>query len=250
MDEQEKYIEALIRLHSGLKRQGPGDPVFTDFIMDQLPELPDSPRIADIGCGAGAGAIALAKRYGSKVKAVDFSKPFLEQMMERAQQEGVSDLIEPIECDMGTLNWQEASIDLLWSEGAAYNIGFENALRRWRPLIAQRGVAVVSEMNYFSDNVPEALVGYMETAYPDIKTEAVNESLVKASGYRLIGVHRLPSKAWWDNYYDPLQEKMTQLNNTDDEVLKAVITETEEEMALFKVYAEYYGYACFVMQAV
>ena len=55
MEEREKYIEALIRLHSGLERQGPGDSDFSDFIIKQIPELPPNPRIADIGCGAGAG---------------------------------------------------------------------------------------------------------------------------------------------------------------------------------------------------
>ena len=39
-----KYIEALITLHSGLERQGPGDPDFSDFIIEQLPELPQHPR--------------------------------------------------------------------------------------------------------------------------------------------------------------------------------------------------------------
>ena len=86
MEEQEKYIEALIKLHSGLERQGPGDSDFSDYIIKQLPELPPNPRIADIGCGAGAGALILAKKYHSKVKAVDFSKEFLDQMMHQARQ--------------------------------------------------------------------------------------------------------------------------------------------------------------------
>ena len=131
MEGQEKYIEALIALHSGLERQGPGDPDFSDFIIRQLAELPPHPRIADIGCGAGAGALILARKYHSKVKAVDFSKEFLDQMMHRARLEGLEDLIEPIECDMGKLDWEPGTIDLLWSEGAAYNISFEGALKAW-----------------------------------------------------------------------------------------------------------------------
>ena len=60
MEAQQKYIAALIRLHSGLERQGPGDIDFSEFIITQLPKLPPNPRIADIGCGAGAGALFLA----------------------------------------------------------------------------------------------------------------------------------------------------------------------------------------------
>jgi hypothetical protein len=33
-------------------------------------------------------------------------------------------------------------IDLLWSEGAAYNIGFANALATWAPALAPGGLRV------------------------------------------------------------------------------------------------------------
>jgi hypothetical protein len=106
-------------------------------------------------------------------------------MMQRARQEGLQDLIEPIECDMGRLDWEPGSIDLLWSEGAAYNISFEGVLKTWRPLMAANGIAVISEMNYFSRDVPEIIVQSMKKAYPGIKTEAENSDLINASGFRL-----------------------------------------------------------------
>ncbi len=250
MEGQEKYIEALIALHSGLQRQGPGDPDFSDFIIRQLPELPPHPRIADIGCGAGAGALILARMYHSKVKAVDFSKEFLDQMMQRARLEGLEDLIEPIECDMGKLDWEPGTIDLLWSEGAAYNISFEGALKTWRPLMAANGVAVISEMNYFSDDVSETVTQYMMNAYPEIKTESRNVDLINSSGFEVLGVHRLPSYAWWDNYYDPLREKINVVRNSDDKVIQAVISETEEEMRFFKEHDKDYGYTYYIMRAI
>jgi SAM-dependent methyltransferase len=250
MKEQEKYIEALILLHSGLERQGPGDSDFSDYIIKQLPELPPNPRIADIGCGAGAGALILAKNYHSKVKAVDFSKEFLDQMMHQARQEGLEDLIEPVECDMGNLGWEPETIDLLWSEGAAYNITFEGALEAWRPLLAEHGIAVISEMNYFSNDVPEIVPKYMKTAYPGIKTESKNADLINSSGFEGLAVHRLPSKAWWDNYYNPLRENIKALKDTGDEVMRAVLNETEEEMKFFKEHQEHYGYTYYIMRAV
>jgi len=250
MEGQEKYIEALITLHSGLERQGPGDPDFTDFIIRQLPELPPNPGTADIGCGAGAGALMLAGKYHSRVKAVDFSKEFLDQMMLRARLEGLEDLIEPIECDMGKLDWEPGTIDLLWSEGAAYNISFEGALKTWRPLMAANGIAVISEMNYFSNDVPETVVQYMKNAYPGIKTESENSDLINSSGFEVLAVHRLPSNAWWDNYYDPLRENIMALKDTGDDVMQAVINETEEEMKFFKAHQEDYGYTYYLMRAV
>ena len=80
MEEQEKYIRALIELHRGLERQGPGDTDFSDYIISQLPELPTKPRIADIGCGTGAGTLFLADKFRSKVRAVDISRDFLDEL--------------------------------------------------------------------------------------------------------------------------------------------------------------------------
>lgn len=250
MTEHEKYIEALIELHSGLERQGPGDPEFSEGIIKEIPELPSNPRIADIGCGAGAGTLMLAKKYRSKVRAVDFSWEFLDQLMCRARQAGLDDLIEPIECDMGSLEWESGTIDLLWSEGAAYNITFEGALRRWRPLMALNGIAVISEMNYFSNDVPEIVAQYMKNAYPGIKTEAENEDLINSSGFEVLDLRRLPSKAWWDNYYDPLKKKILTLKDSSDDLMRAVINETEEEMRFFKAHKDDYGYTYFIMRAI
>ena len=250
MEEHDKYIAALIRLHSGLARQGPGDADFSDFIIRQLPELPPNPRIADIGCGAGAGSLVLAKKFHSRIKAVDFSKEFLDQMMHRARLDGFEALIEPVECDMGSLDWEPGSIDLLWSEGAAYNITFEGALQAWRPLMAKNGIAVISEMNYFSNEIPESVLKYMKHAYPGIKTESQNAALINSAGYELLAMHRLPAKAWWDNYYDPLRENIMALKGTSDPIMQAVIEETEEEMRFFKEHQQDYGYTFYIMRAV
>ncbi|TQV78785.1 methyltransferase domain-containing protein [Exilibacterium tricleocarpae] len=250
MEDQEKYTEALVKLHSGLARQGPGDASFTDYIIDRLPELPPSPRIADIGCGAGAGTLILAKKYRSKVKAVDFSKTFLDQMMHQARLEGLEDLIEPIACDMGNLDWEPGTIDLLWSEGAAYTITVEKALKVWRPLMAADGIVVISEMTYFSNPAPEAVAQYMTGLYPGIKTEAGNVDLINASGFQVLAAHRLPSKAWWDNYYNPLRKNIMKLKDTTDSVMQTVISDTEEEMQFFKEYQSDYGYTFFIMRAI
>ena len=84
---------------------------------------------------------------------------------------------------MGNLNWESGTIDLLWSEGAAYNITFEGALKAWRPLMASNGIAVISEMNYFTREVPEPVKAFMQNAYPAIKTDAENSDIINSSGF-------------------------------------------------------------------
>ena len=250
MEKQEKYIKALIELHRGLERQGPGDTDYSNYVISQIPELPTNPRIADIGCGAGAGTLFLADKFKSKVRAVDFSREFLDELEDRSKQRGLDHLVETIECDMGNLNWEPGTIDLLWSEGAAYNITFEGALKAWRPLMASNGIAVVSEMNYFTNEVPETLKIYMQKAYPAIKNEQENSDIINSSGFKVLGIHRLPSKAWWDNYYEPLRNNIESFKNSNDSVMLSVIRETEEEMKFFDEYKKFYGYSFYIMKAV
>jgi SAM-dependent methyltransferase len=250
MEMHDKYVEALIELHSNLDRQGPGDEDFSRFIIAQIPELPPSPRIADLGCGAGAGTLILAEKFRSKIKAADFSRVFLDQLMARARQKGLEGFIEIIESDIGNLDWLPETVDLIWSEGAAYNITFKGALEAWRPLLAVNGVAVISEMVYFSADVSEDVTQYMKNAYPEIKTESDNLDLITASGFEVLGVHRLPTIAWWENYYDPLREKINYIECSEDSVMQAVIKETLEEMNFFKEHEQEYGYTYYIMRAV
>jgi len=250
MSEEEETIQALIELHVGLERQGPGDIDFSNHILSMLSGLPVNPRIADIGCGAGAGALLLADRFKSNVRSVDLSQEFLNDLIDRAKQRGLDHLVETIKCDMGSLNWKPGTVDLLWSEGAAYNLTFEGALRAWRPLMATDGIAVISELSYFTSDVPESLRAYWQDAYPTIGTETENSNHANSFGFEILGVHRLPSEAWWDNYYEPLRRNIRSFEHSEDKIMRSVIREAEEEMSLFHEYEKYYGYSFYVMKAV
>ena len=250
MEEQEKYIRSLIELHRGLERQGPGDTDYSNFIISQIPELPTNPRIADIGCGAGAGTLFLADKFRSQVRAVDFSREFLDELINRAEQRGLEHLVEAIECDMGSLDWKPGTIDLLWSEGAAYILTFEGALKAWRPLMTDNGIAVISELSYFTSEVPELARNYWQNAYPTIGSESENSNHANSSGFEILEIHRLPSKAWWDNYYGPLRENMESFRRSEDNVMQSVIKEIEEEMKIFEEHEKHYGYSFYIMKAV
>ena len=250
MEDHGEYIQALIKLHLGLERQGPGDASYSSHILSLIEKVPVNPRIADIGCGAGAGALLLADRFKAKVRAVDISREFLDELTERARQRGLDHLIEAIECDMGNLDWEPDTIDLLWSEGAAYNLTFEGAMKAWRPFMATNGIAVVSELSLFTSNVPESVRAYWQNAYPAMGTESDNSNHARSAGFDVLGIHRLPSKAWWDNYYGPLRENMDAFEDSQNSVMQSVIKEMEEEIELFEKHDKHYGYSFYIMRAV
>jgi len=247
LDSQAEYIAALVELHRGLPRQGPGDVGFALDLIGELPALPDRPRIADLGCGSGAAALLLAKHFQSLVRAVDSSSVLIAELRQNAFQAGLDHLVEPICADMATLDWPAGSIDLLWSEGAAYNLGFEHALKLWRPLLAVGGVAVVSEMSWFQPDAPETVRQFWQSAYPGMSSEAENMARAKLAGFDVLFTKRLPSQAWWDNYYQPLRQRMDHLEQS--EIAEAVLEETRQEMALFEEFSDFYGYTFYVVCA-
>jgi serine/threonine-protein kinase HipA len=246
-DTQIEYAAALINLHCGQDRKGPGDSDFSRYILSHLSTLPLKPRIADLGCGSGAGALLLAQHYQSTVRAVDSSSVFIDELTARAKQLGLEHLIMPIQGDMAQLDWSAGSVDLLWSEGAVYHLGFEQGLKLWRPLLANSGIAVISEISWFIDHALEPAIAYWQNAYPMMGTEAENIDRANRSGFSVLSTHRLPSQAWWANYYEPLRERMQQSEITS--MTQSVIHETEEEMRLFEKFSDAYGYTFYVLQA-
>jgi ubiquinone/menaquinone biosynthesis C-methylase UbiE len=247
MDADQDHLAALIDLHRDLERQGPGDAAFSREILLRLPALPTPLRIADLGCGSGAGALVLARHFGRPVRAVDVAPPLIEALKSRVARAGLAGLVEPIVADMGSLDWPAGSVDLIWSEGAAYNLGFERALAAWRPLLSPRGVAVLSELSWFTDTPPATAQRFWATAYPTMGSEAENVARARRAGYEPLFTERLPSELWWSNYYGPLRERLAGLPTTAAHV--AVRRDTEREMALFERFSDAYGYTFYALRA-
>ena len=54
--------------------------------------LPASARVADLGCGKGAVAVAIAKAFGCRVDGIELFQPFVDSCLQRAAAAGVSEL--------------------------------------------------------------------------------------------------------------------------------------------------------------
>jgi ubiquinone/menaquinone biosynthesis C-methylase UbiE len=241
-------IAALIDLHRGLDRQGPGDDAMSRRILAQLPPLPPQPTIADLGCGTGVSAVLLADWFKTTVRAVDFAADFLAEAAQRAERLGLQDRIQWIEADFGALDWPPGELDLLWSEGAAYNLTFAGALAAWKPLLKSGGLAVISELSWFTEDIPAPAQVYWQQAYPALASEADNCQTALAQGFQVLGVERLPAEAWWQNYYNPLTAKMKALEQAADPVMQSVIQEIQAEIDLFEQCSDAYGYSVYQLR--
>ncbi|VAW11719.1 hypothetical protein MNBD_ALPHA09-1117 [hydrothermal vent metagenome] len=241
---------AMTLLYGGIDRQGPGDDTFTINLLKRLPLLPPNPSIADLGCGTGAGSLLLARFFDANVLCVDLLQGFLSTLEEKAKAAGLGHLVKPLKADMGALGLPEGSLDLLWSEGAAYNLTFKGALERWRPLLAEGGIATISEMNWFGNERPADGGRYWTNVYPTIASEAENQERSKGLGFDVLFTERLPAQAWWQNYYDPLLAHADKLEAEAPPALAEAIREARQETDEFRRSSDFVGYTFYVLKAV
>jgi hypothetical protein len=140
------------------------------------------------------------------------------------------------------------SIDLLWSEGAIYFLGFEAGLRLWRRLLAPGGCLAVSECSWLGADPPADVAAFFRQGYPGMAGVEQNIERARAAGFEVLDHFALPPEAWWDEYYGPLQARMTRLAPDADPELAAVIAETRREIDLFRRYGDAYGYLFYLMR--
>jgi SAM-dependent methyltransferase len=89
---------------------------------------------------------------------------------------------------MDAMDFQQMTFDVVWSEGALYIMGFENALRSCRGLLKPGGYLAASELCWFGDDPPDEVQVFFETGYPDMRTVAENERLITAADLELLGI--------------------------------------------------------------
>lgn len=124
--------QLLIDLHKGANRQGPGSDAETEKALAlAMIDKKEPLKIADIGCGTGASALVLARLMKARITAVDFLQDFLEVLENRAENMGLAKKIKTLNCSMDNLPFDDNEYDVIWSEGAIYNIGFEKGVMDW-----------------------------------------------------------------------------------------------------------------------
>lgn len=237
--------DAFFALHHGLPRQGPGSDSTTLRLLSLVGPLPERPRVLDLGCGPGRSALLLAAETGGEVTAVDLHEPFLDELRAAAKARGLAGRIHPANADMGELPHQDASFDLIWAESSAYSIGFDEALRRWKRLLAPGGSLVLTECEWTTaDPSPEARA-FWEPHYA-LRTTEENVRACTGAGYSVLGVHRQPESDW-DEYYGPLAERADAADPQAPGMADA-LAGTRAELAMRRDHGEDYGYTGYALR--
>ena len=194
-------LELIIEYHKDNERQGPGSEEATLKALSYIPYLNEKTKILDIGCGTGGQTITLAKNTTAQITAVDMFPQFLEMLMKKSKENKLINRIVAREMLMESLTFEENSFDVIWSEGAVYNIGFEKGLSLWRKYLRDNGYIAVSEISWLTDTRPDEIEQYWVNAYLETDTVENKLAVIEKCGYNSIAHFALDDKCWIDNYY-------------------------------------------------
>lgn len=245
----ETFMQLFFEIYEGVERKGPGNREATARALKLCRNLPEEPRILDIGCGSGIGAVHLAELTGGTVVAVDYHATYVREAAAMAGRYGLSDRITAEQGDMTALDYGTETFDLVWSEGAAYIMGFDNALHGWKRLIRPGGCLVVSEAVWLRDDPPEELRTFWNEAYPAMRTVEGNVSAAEKAEYDVAGTFTL-AEACWDSFYDDLGRHLDAIEHRyhENNDAKTILEMTRLEADLWRRYRGFYGYQYYVLQ--
>lgn len=239
----DRELEHLVALLSRQVHQAPGSEASTRRALAGLGPLPARPRIADLGCGRGASALVLAEATGGHVLAVDQLPGMVEAVRAGAARRGLADRVDAQVGDMASPPVPPGSLDLVWSEGAAYAIGLETALAAWHPLLCDGGGLGITEL-CFIDDVPDGeAVAAWRAEYPAMRSAAGVREAVEAAGFVVVDSFLLP-EADWEAYYGGLDAAAAAhlAAHPGDPVAAEVVAGMQAEASLWRRWRSQVGY--------
>ena len=234
-------------MFGGMAKVGPGSDDDTNRVLRSLPDHRFG-LVVDAGCGTGRQTLTLARALRTVIHGVDAHQPFLDELRVRARDAGIEELIRLHNLDINDIASAFSDIDLLWSEGAAYNIGFAHALSAWASALAPGGYLVVSELCWLRGEVSERAREFFKAAYPDMQQASTVTKLAEQTGYRVLSTYTLPRRAWLDGYYNELAPRATALHSHPDGAVRSFAEETLLEIDVFQRCSGDYGYVFFVLR--
>ena len=245
-------LKLICDFFSNMERQGPGSPDVTLKALSFIDNLTDKSLIADIGCGTGGQTMVLAGHIPGQITGLDLFPDFIDIFNRNARQSGLQDRVKGIVGSMDNLPFQNEELDLIWSEGAIYNIGFERGLKEWRNYLKPGGYLAVSESVWFTDQRPAEIHDFWMSAYTEIDTVPNKVAQIQKAGYIPVATFILPENCWIEHYFAPQAkaEEIFRRKHAGSRIVEELITSNHHEAELYSKYKAYYGYAFFIAKKI
>lgn len=233
---------------SSLERQGPGSPEVTVKTLSFIDNLSDKSCIADIGCGSGGQTMVLAQHTAGRLTGVDLFPLFIELFNQNATLLGLQDRVQGVVESMDQLSFKDEELDLIWSEGAIYHIGFQRGLAEWKRFLKTGGFIAVTEVSWFTEERPSEINDFWLDAYPEIDTIPRKVAQMQQTGYLPVATFVLPENCWTEHFYAPqaiAQENFLK-KYAGNSTVESLIASQRHEAQLFDKYKAYYGYVFYI----
>ena len=250
--EKEKTIydfdmQLICEYYSQLHRQGIGSPEMTVKALGFV-DVGQPLRIADIGCGTGGQTMVIAHNTRGDITGIDTLPEFMDILNGNARKNNLHNRVKGIVGSMDNLPFQPEELDLMWCEGAIYNIGFERGLTEWRKYLKKNGCIAVTDASWLTGERPSEIEDYWTHHYPGITTVADNVYAMQKSGYVPVAVFTMPENCWTDNYFIPqipVQNALLKKYN-GNKTVEEFVEGCRHEEKMYHAYKEYYGYVFYI----
>lgn len=241
-------LELICEYYSAVERQGPGSPEITLKALSFIEGLTEESEIVDLGCGSGGQTMVLAQNTPGNIRGYDIFPRFIDLFNTQAKKLQLQHRLKGIVGSMEQLPFREEELDLIWSEGAIYNIGFERGLREWHPYLKKDGYIAVSEASWFTDERPREIEDFWMQEYPGIDTIPNKIAQMQKAGYIPLAVFILPEDCWIEHFYHPqipAQQAFLEKHAQNQAAVDFVESQRYEEQLYYK-YKSCYGYAFYI----
>lgn len=238
----------ICEFFSTMERQGPGSPDVTLKALSFVDNLTEHSLIADIGCGTGGQTITLAKHVQGKIIGIDLFEGFIDILNCNVRQLDFQDKVKGTVGSMDNLPFHDEELDLIWSEGAIYNIGFERGLNEWRKFLKPGGYIVISESSWFTDERPAEINDFWMDAYPEIDMIHNQVAKIHKAGYLPVATFILPENCWTEHYLEPnvVAQQIFLNKYAGNKTAEDFVASEKHEAELYYKYKEFYGYTFFI----
>lgn len=237
---------------SNTERQGPGSPDITLKALSFIDNLTDRSVIADIGCGTGGQTMVLARHAPGQITGLDLFPGFINIFNRNAKQSGLQDRVRGIVGSMDNLPFGNEELDLIWSEGAIYNIGFERGLNEWRKFLKPGGYIAVTESSWFTEKRPAEIERYCMPHFPEMDTVSNKVARMQKAGYMPVAAFILPESCWIDHYFTPLikVQEMFLDKYAGNRTVEEFVALQRYDAEMYHRYKEFYGYVFYIAKKI
>ena len=231
-----------------LERQGPGSPEETIRALSFIRNLSDKTKIADLGCGTGFQTMVLAQNTEATITALDLFAGSIDKLNAKPKILGLQNRVKGVVGSMDDLPFGDEEFDIIWSEGAIGNIGFEKGLAHWKRFLKKEGYVAVTYESWFTDERPAEIEKWWTDAVPEISTIAHNIAVMQKTGYVPVAAFTLPETCWTENYFAPQKARQEEFlkKHAGNKAAENMIAFMRRETELYEKYKQYYGYVFYI----